>query len=103
MDVRTPQEFHAGHIDGAVNVPVKVMVAKQFLDARDFVEHFSEFFDDKGQQAVVGCLGIAGDRARLAIRQLEEAGYHNLIQVLASFVPASELQTAIVVCCQFVQ
>lgn len=67
VDVRTPQEFAAGHIDGAVNIPV------QELDAR-----LAEFGPKDGV-VVVYCR--SGARSATAKSKLEAAGYktvHNL-------------------------
>jgi len=67
VDVRTPQEFAAGHIEGAINIPV------QELDAR-----LAEFGPKDGV-VVVYCR--SGARSATAKSRLEAAGYktvHNL-------------------------
>jgi len=67
VDVRTPQEYAAGHIEGAINIPV------QELDAR-----LSEFGPKDGV-VVVYCR--SGARSATAKSKLEAAGYksvHNL-------------------------
>lgn len=67
LDVRTPQEFAAGHIDGAVNIPV------QDLSAR-----MAEL-DNKKRPIVVYCR--SGARSGQAQSMLQSKGYesvHNL-------------------------
>ena len=67
VDVRTPQEYAAGHIPGAVNIPV------QEMDAR-----LAEFGPKDGV-VVVYCR--SGARSATAKQKLEAAGYktvHNL-------------------------
>jgi rhodanese-related sulfurtransferase len=61
VDVRTPEEFAAGHLDGAVNIPV------QELDGR-----MAEL-EPKGEPIVLYCR--SGRRSRDAARMLMEAGY----------------------------
>jgi len=67
VDVRTPEEFAAGHIPGAVNVPV------QSLDGR-----FGEL-GPKDRPVVLYCQ--SGMRSGRAARMLRSAGFasvHNL-------------------------
>jgi phage shock protein E len=61
VDVRTPQEYASGHIDGAINIPV------QELEAR-----VSELAP-KDKELVVYCR--SGNRTKTAVRILEGAGY----------------------------
>lgn len=61
VDVRTPQEFADGHIDGAVNIPV------QELDRR-----LTEL-EPKNEPIVLYCR--SGRRSSDAARMLTEAGY----------------------------
>jgi rhodanese-related sulfurtransferase len=61
VDVRTPGEFAAGHLPGAVNIPV------QELDRR-----MAEL-DAKDRPIVLYCR--SGNRSGQAARMLESAGY----------------------------
>lgn len=61
VDVRTPEEFAAGHIAGAVNIPVQQLDRRMAeLPARD-------------RPVVVYCR--SGQRSRRAAHALREAGY----------------------------
>lgn len=61
LDVRTPEEFAAGHLPGALNIPVQKLGDRMAeLPARD-------------RPIVVYCR--SGQRSRRAVRALREAGY----------------------------
>jgi phage shock protein E len=62
LDVRTPQEYAGGHIDGAVNIPV------QQLQTR-----LGEL-GEKDRQIVVYCR--SGARSGQATRIMQNAGFH---------------------------
>ncbi len=66
LDVRTAQEFAAGHIQGAVNIDV---------NAPDFVQRVSENFRPD-QHLLVQCR--SGSRSVRACDKLEQAGFINL-------------------------
>ncbi len=61
VDVRTPDEFTAGHIPGAVNIPLQEL------------EHRMRELEPKEQPVVVYCR--SGSRSGSAARLLESAGY----------------------------
>jgi len=61
IDVRTPEEFASGHIEGAVNIPVDALAGR-----------LSEV--PEGQPVVVYCR--SGNRSATASRILAEAGYN---------------------------
>jgi len=61
VDVRTPDEFAAGHIEGAVNIPVQDLPARM------------DELDPKDEPIVVYCR--SGARSGSAKRTLESAGY----------------------------
>jgi len=62
LDVRTPEEFSSGHVDGATNIPVQVLEAQLgSLPAK------------KDQDVVVYC--HSGRRSAMAKAMLEKAGY----------------------------
>lgn len=64
IDVRTPAEFSAGHIDGATNIPVDQLSGR--LSA----------LGDKSQPVVVYCR--SGARSARAASMLRNAGYTNV-------------------------
>lgn len=65
LDVRTPEEYAAGHIEGAVNIP--------YTELEDRV---SELGIELGEEMVVYCR--SGRRAGIAETALSELGYSNL-------------------------
>jgi rhodanese-related sulfurtransferase len=79
VDVRTPEEFLAGHIPNAYNVPVLLRSAGAGLDPNpEFVEVMGRHFPG-ALPLVVGC--AAGARSKQARALLLRAGYtevHNL-------------------------
>ena len=68
LDVRSRGEFRAGHIPGAVNLPVNDL-ARSLRS----IERF------KGKEVVVYC--ATGSRSRYAIRQLSSAGFKQVKQL----------------------
>lgn len=60
LDVRSPEEFGAGHLQGAINVPVQVLAGRM-----------GEL--SKGRKVVVYCR--SGARSASAAGLLERAGY----------------------------
>lgn len=61
LDVRSPEEFGGGHIDGAINIPI------QELSGR------TDELDDKNHEIVVYCQ--SGARSAMAKRLLEHDGF----------------------------
>ena len=61
VDVRTPEEFAAGHLDGAINVPV------------DELEQRLSELGSQDQALVLYCRG--GSRSASATRALRKAGF----------------------------
>lgn len=68
LDVRTPDEFAAGHIPGAVNIP------HTEIDAR-----MAELGDDPDREVVVHCK--SGRRADMAEQQLLAAGFTRVLHL----------------------
>lgn len=75
LDVRTPDEFQAGHPPGAVNVPVTLDFANP---VHDFVDEVATAFD-LDADLLVGCK--SGTRSMMAIALLQKAGFRNLANV----------------------
>lgn len=66
IDVRTPEEFASGHINGAVNIPLDQIGRR-----------LSEI--PKDRQVVLYCR--SGNRSQQAARLLREAGYSNIFDL----------------------
>ena len=62
VDVRTPEEFESGHIDGAVNIPVDQVAASDAFEGQDRI--------------VVYCR--SGRRSAAAAQELAGRGYEVL-------------------------
>ncbi len=65
LDVRTSSEFNAGHLPGAVNIPLD--------ELNDQIDTFSSF---KDSSVLVYCQ--SGKRSTLAISDLKQAGYNTI-------------------------
>jgi rhodanese-related sulfurtransferase len=72
LDVRTPQEFEAGHIDGAVNV--------DFL-SDDFAEVIAEL--DRDTTYILHCK--SGSRSTKALEVMQEQGFISVAHLTAGY------------------
>ena len=70
VDVRTPEEFRAGHIPGAINVPHDQVAARA-----------AELSGEHG----VAMYCMKGPRARLGEQALERAGVEDVLHVEGGF------------------
>jgi rhodanese-related sulfurtransferase len=61
LDVRSPEEFGGGHIDGAINIPIQELSGRM------------DELDDKNHEIVVYCQ--SGGRSAMAKRLLERDGF----------------------------
>lgn len=66
IDVRTPEEFNAGHIEGAVLIPYEVIA-----------DHIAEVTTDKSADIRVYCR--SGRRSEVAKDTLQALGYTQVI------------------------
>jgi phage shock protein E len=66
VDVRTAQEYAAGHVDGAVNIPYT-----------EIVERIGEVADDKDTALYLYCR--SGRRSGIATEALEAAGFTHVV------------------------
>ena len=64
VDVRTPEEFNMGAVQGAVNVPLD--------DIGSYVEHLGQ----KDREITLYC--ASGARSAYAVRMLQQAGFSNV-------------------------
>jgi phage shock protein E len=66
VDVRSPEEYASGHIDGAINIPHDQVA-----------DRISEIGSDKGREIVVYCK--SGRRAGIAKTALNSAGFEKVL------------------------
>lgn len=73
VDVRTPEEFEAGHIENALNIDF-------------FSEHFSANFEklDKDKPVYIYCK--SGNRSGKAAIKLEELGFKKIYDLKGGFL-----------------
>ncbi|KAG2485539.1 hypothetical protein HYH03_015709 [Edaphochlamys debaryana] len=83
LDVRTPEEWAAGHPPGSINVPVISMGPAGRLPNTGFNAEVERAYPDRAQPLVVGCK--SGARSRAAIQELSAAGYVHLVNVAGGF------------------
>lgn len=82
VDVRSVQEFEAGHPEGACNVPLLEMGAMGMTPNPEFLSVMEKLFP-KDSKLVVGCK--AGGRSMRAAAMLEAAGFTNVVDQRAGF------------------
>ncbi len=83
LDVRTHEEFAAGHAKGAVHIPLFVQGPVGRELNQDFLVQMAKIFPDKGASLVVGC--AAGGRSGRACELLANAGYTELANIDGGF------------------
>lgn len=66
LDVRTPQEFNEGHLEGAINVDIQSPTISQAFDQLP-----------KDRTYIVYCR--SGNRSAEAIEQMKQKGFSSLI------------------------
>ena len=83
IDVRTVEEFTAGHPEGAVNIPIAFQdPAQGMVYNPDFVEVVESHFG-KDRKLLLGCK--AGPRSNSAANLLEQQGYQDVASVRGGF------------------
>ncbi len=83
IDVRTVPEFESGHPEGAVNIPIALPDPGRGMAPNEAFNQVVQAHFPKEQMILVGCQ--AGPRSNAAARQLEQAGYQNVSNVLGGF------------------
>ena len=68
IDVRTVEEYAAGHVSEAVNIPYEEIVGR-----------VSEITTDKDDLIYLYCR--SGRRSGIAMKTLEDAGYRNVVNI----------------------
>lgn len=77
LDVREDDEFKAGHVPGAVNIP------RGLLEFRIWKLFGYPAQVNKNRKIYVQCM--TGGRATLAAKQLQDIGFTNVIAVIMNF------------------
>jgi rhodanese-related sulfurtransferase len=87
VDVRTPQEFEAGHPPKAINIPVVLPSphSRQMVPNPDFMS-IVERHVPKGKQVILGCK--MGVRSQIAAELLDSAGYTDVSNMQGGFAGA---------------
>ena len=82
VDVRSEPEFEAGHVPGALNVPLLNMGPGGMTPNPDFLPVMQRAFGTE-EKLIIGCK--AGSRSRKAAEQLKAAGYQHLADMTAGW------------------
>lgn len=82
VDVRSEPEFEAGHVPGALNVPINHQGPGGMTPNPEFMAVMEQAFG-KQERLVVGCK--AGGRSKRAAEQLLKAGYTELADMSAGW------------------
>ena len=82
VDVRTVEEFEAGHPPGAVNVPIALAAPGRMMPNADFLPVMAAAFP-KDAKIVVGCK--AGGRSLRAAQALVAAGFTGVLDQRAGW------------------
>jgi rhodanese-related sulfurtransferase len=87
LDVRTPEEFAAGHPEGAYNVPWHVRAVQGRAPNPHFLTSVRAAFTPE-HKLVIGCQ--TGSRSRAAAEALSAAGYTTVVEQRAGFEGARD-------------
>ncbi len=82
VDVRSEPEFEAGHVPGALNVPLLHQGPGGMTPNPEFLSVMQQAFG-KAEKLVVGCK--AGGRSKKAADQLAQAGFSELADMSAGW------------------
>ncbi|XP_027074169.1 thiosulfate sulfurtransferase 16, chloroplastic [Coffea arabica] len=82
LDVRTAEEFSAGHAAGAVNVPYMFRVGSGMIKNLNFVEEVLAIFG-KDDEIIVGCQ--LGKRSLMAATDLISAGFTGITDIAGGY------------------
>ncbi|XP_076903208.1 thiosulfate sulfurtransferase 16, chloroplastic-like isoform X2 [Bidens hawaiensis] len=82
LDVRTPEEFAAGHAVGAINVPYLFKLGSGMTKNLNFVEEVLSHFG-KDDEIIVGCQ--LGKRSLMAATDLLSAGFTGVTDIAGGY------------------
>lgn len=83
IDVRTPEEFSAGHPTGSLNVPYALIGPGGMMVNPQFLAVMQRLVTESDAPLIVGC--AAGGRSVKACMMLAAAGYTDLVNVRTGF------------------
>lgn len=82
LDVRTPEEFSAGHASGAINIPYMYRVGSGMVKNPNFLAEVSSHFG-KYDEIIVGCQ--SGKRSLMAATDLLAAGFSGITDIAGGY------------------
>ncbi len=82
VDVRSEPEFEAGHVPGALNVPISHQGPAGLTPNPEFLAVMQQAFDPS-ERLVVGCK--TGVRSKRAAEQLAKLGFEDLAEMSAGW------------------
>ncbi|XWS29144.1 hypothetical protein CRYUN_Cryun24cG0003100 [Craigia yunnanensis] len=82
LDVRTPEEFSAGHASGAINIPYMYKVGSGMTKNPNFLAEVSSHFG-KYDEIIVGCQ--LGKRSLMAATDLLAAGFTAITDIAGGY------------------
>ncbi|KAL4379805.1 hypothetical protein GQ457_02G006720 [Hibiscus cannabinus] len=82
LDVRTPEEFSAGHVPGAINIPYMYKLGSGMTKNPSFLAEVSERIG-KYDEIIVGCQ--LGKRSLMAATDLVAAGYTGVTDIAGGY------------------
>ncbi|KAF3440366.1 hypothetical protein FNV43_RR18650 [Rhamnella rubrinervis] len=82
LDVRTPEEFSAGHAPGAVNIPYMYRIGSGMTKNPHFLAEVLSHFR-KEDEIIVGCL--SGKRSMMAASDLLVAGFSCITDIAGGY------------------
>src|SRR5687768_12974805 len=96
VDVRSPEEFAAGHPAGAVNVPIFFKGPGGMQPNPDFLRVVEKVAPDKQGRVILSCQ--VGGRSMRACMLMEQQGWKQLINLAGGFgglrAPDGSLETS---------
>lgn len=87
VDVRTPEEFSAGHAVGAINIPYLYRVGSGMTKNGNFVDEVLSHFR-KDDEIIVGCQ--LGKRSLMAATDLLTAGFTGVTDIAGGYAAWSQ-------------
>ncbi|CAN0847805.1 Thiosulfate sulfurtransferase 16, chloroplastic [Linum grandiflorum] len=82
LDVRTCEEFNAGHPTGAVNIPYLLNKGADMSKNPKFLDEVSSKFN-KQEEILVGCQ--SGRRSLMAAADMQTAGFTSVVDVAGGY------------------
>ncbi|KAF8043370.1 hypothetical protein BT93_A1650 [Corymbia citriodora subsp. variegata] len=82
LDVRTPEEFSAGHASGAINIPYMYRVGSGMTKNPSFIQEVSKHFR-KDDEIIIGCQ--LGKRSMMAAKDLLAAGFSAVTDIAGGY------------------